>query len=251
MGALALAKSKLHAGGVLARAGIRGRRHRRRHFGARRLRSVTAPRASSPTCSAMPTSSRPAGSEARAPDFLTTHPATPERIKNALANARQFSGPGAGERDRDQYLGAISTAWPMARTRAKASCAAGASCIPSSALPSWRRRDFPRQYRAGGARPQRRRRGAAARRGQRAGRAVAARISEVGLDGEGRSGKRRAIHRQRLPGGDRDRSRRPMVVPPVRRALRQRRLSLHFRGEEHARRKSTARSASRSQASAA
>jgi len=50
---------------------------------------------------------RVAGSEARAPDFLTTHPATPERIKNALANARQFSGPGTGERDRDQYLGAV------------------------------------------------------------------------------------------------------------------------------------------------
>ena len=45
--------------------------------------------------------------EARAPDFLTTHPATPERIKNALANARQFSGPGAGERDRNEYLGDI------------------------------------------------------------------------------------------------------------------------------------------------
>jgi len=42
--------------------------------------------------------------ETRAPDFLTTHPATPERIKNALANARQFSGPGAGERDRNEYL---------------------------------------------------------------------------------------------------------------------------------------------------
>ncbi len=48
-----------------------------------------------------------AGGEARAPDFLVTHPATPERIKNALANARQFSSPGAGERDRDQYLGVI------------------------------------------------------------------------------------------------------------------------------------------------
>src|SRR5262249_31324097 len=46
-----------------------------------------------------------AGNEARAPDFLVGHPATPERVKNALANARQFSGPGAGERDRDQYLG--------------------------------------------------------------------------------------------------------------------------------------------------
>jgi predicted Zn-dependent protease len=48
------------------------------------------------------------GSENRAPDFLTTHPATPDRIKMALANARQFSGPGAGERDRDQYLGDIN-----------------------------------------------------------------------------------------------------------------------------------------------
>ena len=44
--------------------------------------------------------------------------------------------------------------------------------------------------------------------------------------------KRRRIHRQRLPGGDRDRHRRAMVVPPVCRALRQRRLSLHLRGEE-------------------
>jgi predicted Zn-dependent protease len=40
-------------------------------------------------------------------DFLATHPATPERVKNALANARQYSGPGAGERDRNEYLGAL------------------------------------------------------------------------------------------------------------------------------------------------
>ena len=37
-------------------------------------------------------------------DFLSAHPATPERVKNALANARQFSGPGTGERDRTEYL---------------------------------------------------------------------------------------------------------------------------------------------------
>jgi len=43
--------------------------------------------------------------DARGLDFLATHPSTPDRIKNALANARQFSGPGAGERDRDEYLG--------------------------------------------------------------------------------------------------------------------------------------------------
>jgi predicted Zn-dependent protease len=43
----------------------------------------------------------------RAPDFLSSHPATPERIKNAQGNARQFSAPGAGERDRATYLAGI------------------------------------------------------------------------------------------------------------------------------------------------
>jgi predicted Zn-dependent protease len=40
-------------------------------------------------------------------DFVSSHPATPERVKNAQANARQFSAPGGGERDRDAYLGGI------------------------------------------------------------------------------------------------------------------------------------------------
>jgi predicted Zn-dependent protease len=52
----------------------------------------------------------------RAPDFLSSHPATPERISNATANARQYSGrPAAatgptgtiGMRDRDAYLAGI------------------------------------------------------------------------------------------------------------------------------------------------
>ncbi len=37
-------------------------------------------------------------------DFLAAHPSTPERVKNALLNARQYSSPGTGERDRDEYL---------------------------------------------------------------------------------------------------------------------------------------------------
>ncbi|MGH6727599.1 MAG: M48 family metalloprotease [Pseudolabrys sp.] len=45
--------------------------------------------------------------DARGLDFLATHPATPERVKNALANARQYSAPGAGERDRTEYLGLL------------------------------------------------------------------------------------------------------------------------------------------------
>jgi predicted Zn-dependent protease len=40
----------------------------------------------------------------RAPDFLSSHPATPERVTNAVANARQYAGPGAGQRDRNEYL---------------------------------------------------------------------------------------------------------------------------------------------------
>jgi predicted Zn-dependent protease len=40
-------------------------------------------------------------------DFLSSHPATPERISIAIANARQYAQPGAGERDRSVYLAAI------------------------------------------------------------------------------------------------------------------------------------------------
>jgi predicted Zn-dependent protease len=107
MGALALAKSKLTLAafsraqefeadgigvGISARAGFDP-------FGAARFLTDMQRNADL----------KPAGSgESRAPDFLTTHPATPERVKNALANARQFSGPGAGERDRDEYLGILN-----------------------------------------------------------------------------------------------------------------------------------------------
>ncbi|MGH6980640.1 MAG: M48 family metalloprotease, partial [Stellaceae bacterium] len=52
----------------------------------------------------------------RAPDFLSSHPATPARITNAIANARQYSGQSAattastgpvGVRDRPGYLSGI------------------------------------------------------------------------------------------------------------------------------------------------
>ncbi len=42
----------------------------------------------------------------RAPDFLSSHPATPERVQNAEASARQAAATG-GERDRPDYLAAI------------------------------------------------------------------------------------------------------------------------------------------------
>ena len=43
----------------------------------------------------------------RAADFLSSHPATPERIKNAQGNARQFASPSAAERDRTGLLDAV------------------------------------------------------------------------------------------------------------------------------------------------
>ena len=43
----------------------------------------------------------------RAMDFLSSHPATPERVQNAQANARQYMSPEARERDRETYLGAV------------------------------------------------------------------------------------------------------------------------------------------------
>jgi predicted Zn-dependent protease len=43
----------------------------------------------------------------RLQDFLSSHPATPERVQNAQANARQYSSPEGGERDRETYLATI------------------------------------------------------------------------------------------------------------------------------------------------
>jgi predicted Zn-dependent protease len=43
----------------------------------------------------------------RAPDFLSSHPATPERISNALANARQYGTPPTAGRDKEAYLTGI------------------------------------------------------------------------------------------------------------------------------------------------
>jgi predicted Zn-dependent protease len=49
------------------------------------------------------------GTDVRSPDFFSSHPATPERVKAAQTTARQFAAPGTagngtGERDRTPYL---------------------------------------------------------------------------------------------------------------------------------------------------
>src|SRR3954451_15843569 len=53
---------------------------------------------------------RPASSsnaDSRPLDFLSSHPNTPERVKNAVTHARQYSAPGRGERDREDHLANI------------------------------------------------------------------------------------------------------------------------------------------------
>ena len=52
------------------------------------------------------------------PDMMATHPSTPERIAQAIVEARKVATPGAGETGRDDYLNA-STASPMATIRRK------------------------------------------------------------------------------------------------------------------------------------
>jgi predicted Zn-dependent protease len=45
--------------------------------------------------------------DADKPDMLATHPSTPERVAQAIAEARQVGASGVGETDRDAYLSAI------------------------------------------------------------------------------------------------------------------------------------------------
>jgi predicted Zn-dependent protease len=47
------------------------------------------------------------GADPRYLDFLSSHPGTPDRVKITQANARQYSAPGSGERERAAYLGSI------------------------------------------------------------------------------------------------------------------------------------------------
>ena len=44
----------------------------------------------------------------RSQDFLSSHPATPERVESAENNAKQYAATGSHERDRDAYLSAIN-----------------------------------------------------------------------------------------------------------------------------------------------
>jgi len=108
LGALALAKSKIALAsfsraqefeadgigvGISARAGFDP-------YGAQRF--LTSMGANSAL------KQREANIDPRSPDFLSSHPATPERVANATTNARQYTGPGTGDRERDTYLAMVN-----------------------------------------------------------------------------------------------------------------------------------------------
>ena len=72
----------------------------------------------------------------RAQDFLSSHPATPERVQNAQTTARQYTSP-ERRRTRPRNLSRGDRQHRLWRgSERRLSCAAGASCIPSSASPS-------------------------------------------------------------------------------------------------------------------
>jgi predicted Zn-dependent protease len=109
MGALALAKSKIALAsfsraqeleadaigvGIASRAGFDP-------YGATRFLTDMGRNAALKPTGAANEGSRPA-------DFLSSHPSTPDRVKNAIAIARQHGAPGGGIRDKKDYLGAIA-----------------------------------------------------------------------------------------------------------------------------------------------
>ena len=83
-----------------------------------------------------------------APDFLSSHPVDPGAghpgdCQCAPIQSRRPASARPSASNRETPISATSTASSMARIRAKALCAAGASCIRSSASPSPRRRVSP------------------------------------------------------------------------------------------------------------
>jgi len=49
----------------------------------------------------------PGQSDAQPVEFLSSHPATPDRVRNAVTQARRYSGPGSGTRDQAAYLAVL------------------------------------------------------------------------------------------------------------------------------------------------
>ena len=136
------------------------------------------------------------------PDFLASHPSTPERVDFATRAAREFGAPGVGEVDRDRYLDGIDG--HGLRRRSEPGLRPRAHLHPPHARRRLHRagRLRHRQCERRGARDRRRRHGAPLRRGG-AGRAAPTSAHYLasgwvnGLD----ETQRHALHGQRPAGG--------------------------------------------------
>ena len=128
------------AGELLARAGTGGRRRRRRHFVARGLRSVR--RRALPHRDGPQRRTAPARQQRRRPALPRLPLLASRHARPAEDRARQRAPVHRAGRRRarqGQLSRARWTACPTAKTRAKAMCAAGASCIRGSPSRSRRR----------------------------------------------------------------------------------------------------------------
>ncbi len=172
--------------------------------------------------------------DARTVDFLSDHPSTPDRVKKALIDAREFSGPGIGRRDRNAYLHHLG------------GMVYGED--PSEGFVRGRRFVHPKLGFTFQAPP-----GftldntAQAVLGLKDGGDEAMRLDvvsvpaeqsltqylELGLDRKRRSGEPALVHGQRLSGRDRAGQWQGLVVPVIRGAFRQRCLPLHIRRQDH------------------
>ena len=93
-GQLALASSQRSLASLLPPAGTRGRRDRRQDDRQGRLRSVRRGALPGRDGRATPTTASSLTLRDKRPDFLSTHPSTPERVEFAERAARQFGAPG-------------------------------------------------------------------------------------------------------------------------------------------------------------
>ncbi len=218
---------------LLPRPGVRGRRHRRRHLGARRLRPLRR-RALPHRDGAERASAGAAGQHRPARAGLPV-------VASGDTGARHQRGRQrppvhrTGRRPAREERVSHQPRWHRVRRGSERGLRARAEIPASEARLHLHRagRLRARQHGAGGVRRQRQRRaGAAPRRRPRAGRAGAAGISQLRLDREHRHQVGRGDDGRRLPGGDRDRQGRPVDVQALRGAVRQRGLPHHLRGEE-------------------
>ena len=200
--------------------------------------------------------SRAAPINPRSPDFLSSHPATPERVSECARSTRASSTPRRrlGRRTRQ---GCISRRHRRARLRrgserrlrARPPLPASAARLHLHRARRFQRSTTPRR-RCSASRMAATRRCGSTSCACRPTRSSTDYLTSGWIENID-PGTRRGGHHQRLSRRHRDRQGRPMGVPALRRPLRQRRLSLHLRRQAPQPRNSTAPSANRSARSAA